>query len=573
MVEFTTVVAVDENYCEKLRLVWPTWKRHRPEILEHPLLVICDARLRTNEWDRNLSFLDHDDLTRILWDHPAENQRERMLTALVKVPGVAVRTPWYLKLDAETAALEPAQWLQESWFAPNEHGTPPAFVASPWGYTKPPDAIVRLDDWGDRVPELQGTARLNIVPERGASRVRHKRITSWCFFGNTRWTREVASYCGERLPVPSQDTYLWYCAARRGDFYRTARMNRFGWKHFSRRRNLTSACSRALETGTAEPDDREEPHTPSEEAKNFALSPYKPAGLHRHGRDEGVCYLLTGRKHAVRLAVSLWSLRRHYDGPITVFTTRPDSHEIGQRLARDRRLAVEHREFPQQHRTKNGTFLTKIAILKKVPYETSAFLDADTLVVGDIAPLFEASPSAPFVATQFADWTTDRRVIRRRVERWRTLSQNRCTDAEWKEMIDAALQARPAINSGVFAVRKEATLIDDWYELARIGRRTFICDEIALQILLPRYPHRLLDCRFNCSPIYAADCSDVRIWHMHGGKHLRANARRRWWPACLECLQENIGGIRDWIPAGDKRLQAFLDEQDACAFARRAGSL
>src|SRR5262245_60028928 len=69
--------------------------------------------------------------------------------------------------------------------------------------------------------------------------------------------------------------------------------------------------------------------------------------------DRGVIYLLTGPAHAVRLVVSLWSLRRHYQGPVTLFTTQPQSHVIGQRCQADDRLRVEHRQANEVSAPKN----------------------------------------------------------------------------------------------------------------------------------------------------------------------------------------------------------------------------
>ena len=46
-VDFTTVVAVDEKHRGQLRHVWPTWKAFRPQMMDHPLLLICDGEQRS----------------------------------------------------------------------------------------------------------------------------------------------------------------------------------------------------------------------------------------------------------------------------------------------------------------------------------------------------------------------------------------------------------------------------------------------------------------------------------------------------------------------------------------------
>ena len=253
MVDFTTVVGVDARHCRELRTVWPTWEALRPEILQHPLVLVCDGAAGEHQWHRWLSFIEHPDSRIRCWNMPGVGQREKMLTGLVLGTAEHVRTPWYLKLDTDVAAVRPADWLQPGWFRPDDQGREPAFVASPWSYTKPADAIRRLDDWGDAQPALRSHARLDLKPEPGGSLIRHRRIISWCFFGRTDWTGEVALACRGRLPVPSQDTLLWYWARRRGDFYRAVNMACYGWRHIHRTRVLRSACSRAL-AAHREPD-------------------------------------------------------------------------------------------------------------------------------------------------------------------------------------------------------------------------------------------------------------------------------------------------------------------------------
>src|SRR5204863_389720 len=119
---------------------------------------------------------------------------------------------------------------------------------------------------------------------------------------------------------------------------------------------------------------------------------------------------------------------------------------------------------------------------------------------------------------------------------------------------------------GVFAFRRGARILQPWKELTWIGRDTFICDEIALQLLLHRFPHRVLPSKYNCSAQYCANERDPRIWHFHGGKHLsRAHASALWLPAYEECMRENVGGIAEWTPAGDKRLRGYLRSAEKAA--------
>lgn len=755
MISLTTIVGVDQQHLEELRCTWPTWRRHRPELLTWPLLLICDGDRSRAHWERELAFVDHPGKRIERWCTPAGDQREKMLNGLVFCAAECVETPYYLKLDTDAVATSGGPWLEPSWFQGDAAGRSPAFVASPWGYTKPADAIDRLDAWADGVEAFASFPPLEIHPQPGSRLVRHRRITGWCFLGQTEFTRRAAESCGGRLPVPSQDTFLWYCAARRREPFLVQHMKRFGWSHVHPRR-LRDACRQVLDEAHASGHGGPRPDTPparggaptrmparaeqllallrrlpawplrgvevgvhqgelsqallaavshlhlvlvdpwaesppgstyyrsgdscarlardqqeanlqatlqatddarerrivlrqtsleaaqqvadatldfvfldgdhTSEAVRADLRAWwpkiRPGGIlcgHDYGHprdrrgiwgvsravdqfarehglevvigdatvwhvnkpasaetlraanraqpsaeqtDHGVVYVLTGPAHAARLVVSLWSLRRHYDGPVTVITTQPESHEIGRRCAADTRLRVEHREASQVAGRRNASYLTKIEMLRRAPYPVTLLLDADTLVVGQIGELFRLEAEQQFCATQFADWTTAGRIMRRRILPWRDIEGGGVSAEQMAQFVEGALEPRPAINVGVLAIRRDAAVLDDWWRLACAGRETFICDEIALQLLSPHYPHRLLDCRYNCSPIHAADRQDVRVWHFHGEKHLkRAACRQLWLPAYEQAVREDVAGLAQWTPGSDRRLRGFLDSQ------------
>ena len=240
--DLTLLLAIDAEHLEELRLVWPTWMQFRPELRDIPVVVCVDDDNSPGEAELR-SVLNHDRLNLIPWTlDGAESQRERMLTAFVHGAAQHVRTRWYLKLDTDVVAVRNGKWVEPDWFAPDETGREPAFVASPWGYTKPADAMERLDRWGATVPALASRPPLNLPYDIRQDRLRHPRIISWCFFGNTQWTRSVAAWSPGRLPVPSHDTWLFYCAARKGDHFVRARMGRYGWEHISSRRRLRRRC-------------------------------------------------------------------------------------------------------------------------------------------------------------------------------------------------------------------------------------------------------------------------------------------------------------------------------------------
>jgi hypothetical protein len=248
--------------------------------------------------------------------------------------------------------------------------------------------------------------------------------------------------------------------------------------------------------------------------------------------------------------VSIWSLRKWYDGPVTVFTTRPQSHEIGAHIASDRRLRVKHRtarEVSDSH-DHIGSYLTKLFVLEASPYEATMYLDADTLVAGPLTEFVESAQCAPITVTMFCNWSTNGPRANPCLEAWRRLRSKRADEFNIRKLLDHVLShPMPFINAGVLAIRRGAAILGPWQRLSLLGRTTPTPDETALQLLVPHFSHQLLGSHFNCYPILPTDSPDVRIWHFAGVTHLRhPRARAIWLPAYRECKRLNVARIARW---------------------------
>lgn len=256
--DYTTVVGVDDKHLRQLEMVWPTWRKHKPSMLANPMLVFYDYRQVSAL--RVRAVCDHPRLTVLGWpckpfeqygDFPELGkfggaQRYKMLAGFVHVPARHVMTKYWLKLDTDTIATGVDDWIDPSWFLGN-----PAIVAQPWSFTKPADQMMKLDEWAKNVPILRVLPSLDLEPLPGWSRVRHKRIISWCGFFQTNFTDLCAEFADRtvgqcQLPVPSQDGFMWYCAARLGRGIVRARMNKCGWVHRSSERNIRHAVEEAM---------------------------------------------------------------------------------------------------------------------------------------------------------------------------------------------------------------------------------------------------------------------------------------------------------------------------------------
>lgn len=271
MNDYTLVLGVDWNHLRQLTLAWETWAHFKPSLLQRRVVIFYDRHvltphdirsalptnpkvLDTYAWppegcDRSSFLPTNADLASQKWYDP---QRAMMLSGFVHVPSLAqVDTAYWLKLDLDVIATGQDDWIDPKWFA-----SAPAIVSQPWGYTKPPNQMLLLDQWVENYKEhlpsrLVDSPPLNLQPVPGSNLVKHKRIISWCAFFRTGFT-SVCSACATvtcgraRLPVPSQDGYLWYMAKRRGEAIVTAQMKGRGFEHHNGNANVQRAVERVI---------------------------------------------------------------------------------------------------------------------------------------------------------------------------------------------------------------------------------------------------------------------------------------------------------------------------------------
>jgi lipopolysaccharide biosynthesis glycosyltransferase len=269
---------------------------------------------------------------------------------------------------------------------------------------------------------------------------------------------------------------------------------------------------------------------------------------------DGVIYYNYGSKCAVRLLVSIVSLKKYYSGPIVIISDGEESHKICSVISDGTECGIvklnngdsgvsDGVNYPLIVRTRLNLFS---------PFEWSVYLDADTLITGDISELFNKSKS--FVSTQMCRWKANGKKIATRIKSWSSVCP---------EYIKSALEFDKAINCGVYAFRRNAPLFNEWYKLTIKNRNSFIPDEVACQILLHKYDHRVVDCRYNYSCKYGPpDITDYRVVHYHGRKHCRLGDKymaKLWVSAYDDVIINNIADIKKWTPYGDRMLSRYLD--------------
>jgi hypothetical protein len=347
--EITLLLGVDRCHLRELAVNWPGWRKLKSELLQMDAICFFDTEEVTPEAVR--AVCDHPRLRLVPWSLPAaRSQREKMLTGFVHIAAREVATAWYLKIDTDVAATKDGAWIDERWFSATETH-PAVYIASPWGYTKPRYALDLLDDWGDTIPELAIHPRLNVPYSSAETRARSSRMISWLMFGRTEWTRRVARWAGPdgRLPIPSQDTFLYYCAARLREPTKNVRMSAFGWSHGRRFRE--SALRSEVEHARA-----------SETQKQDAAS------------RRGIVYFNIGTGCAVRLLVSLRSLRRVYAGPVTIVSVGEDSHSICEMIAAALRTDVLRWEPPVSSGS-NTAYVAKTFLNQVTQYDVKIAIE------------------------------------------------------------------------------------------------------------------------------------------------------------------------------------------------------
>ena len=168
---------------------------------------------------------------------------------------------------------------------------------------------------------------------------------------------------------------------------------------------------------------------------------------------DGIVYLISGNKHAVVLVASIVSLRKHWGGSITVVGTDDAGYEIACKLGDDSRLDVISKRMEHGNQKRNSGYLNKTRIGSVLNYDRMIFLDADTIVCGDVSEVFPRGDE--MVLTSWAGWVTTGRMMSRRIEKWSGVEPDRVS-----RMLSVPWAA---INTGVFGFTKNTEFMKDWF--------------------------------------------------------------------------------------------------------------
>ncbi len=269
--------------------------------------------------------------------------------------------------------------------------------------------------------------------------------------------------------------------------------------------------------------------------------------------DRGCCYLFAyNLGYAERIAVSLYTLRQHWNGPVLLLLDNV-TEDIGRRIADDPAIHATVKVIDPVEGHRHSCYITKTLVPDWSPFERTLLIDGDTTIVGSFDELF----GAELAITHFSNWHSLGSMVSGRIKWWRGKSP------EIDVLVDRQLaHSWPAINTGVIGWRRGHPALLRWKELTLAGAGLHMTDELAMQLLIGEMrmsEFNIFDDRFNCSPIYGARKDDVRIWHFHGNKHLRKEPGRVLWkPLFRETLAANVGGLQEWAGRFDPQVRELL---------------
>jgi hypothetical protein len=253
-----------------------------------------------------------------------------------------------------------------------------------------------------------------------------------------------------------------------------------------------------------------------------------------------------GTKCATRIGVFLYTLRKHWNGPVCIISAGDASKTICQPLlVGNPWLSMVELGFDSPLGD-NKVFLDRAKMWNVTPFDTSVAIDVDAVIVGDMSPLFELTEQNEFIISKFSNWTTAGRSAKR-VQQWADIYP-----AEAKKALEMQF---PVLNGGLMGSIKGSKFTEIFYDLMLPGRSKYLVDETFAMTMLHKYPHMLVDQKYNCSCKHSNPKDpDTRMVHFHGNKHCRASEGKWFFNAEMWVKEHN-----DLMKTSDLGMIPFRD--------------
>ena len=601
--DVTIVTACDPKYVEYLSLTFPNWRKYK-NVDEYPVIVFVNGMAMN---DPRLDFLRLPNVKLIPWsmDNVDGDHREEMLSAFILGTAKHVETKFWLKLDADSFATDYRAFITDEM---KDY----SFCGHKWGYSWAKH-IKSLDEWSmtHKKKEVRDAAPMYEDSCVKGRRFYHhnKRTISFIQLQSTKFTKWCARMAGwKRLPVPSHDTYMFYIADRFENEYKTMNFKRdFG---FSQGKNTDHITKRLAEVedenkGVSPPDrcedmvdteyydenqedqedqedqeviaenlDQKETHVEVEFIEAEVAEAARVAEVaevaeevetaeedtpdNERFADCGIVMYNNGTDCIVRSLVCFNSLRKWWDGPVTLFVEGDDVPDSYVDIVRET-YNIDVRA--PAIKSDSSTLVRCIEVCRETPYDRTLWLDLDTVVCGDIKDMFDFL-IGPYqiVIPRHLEWLSSGSVISKRINSYKGI----CEDS----LIEKALDHNPAINVGVFSFEKNAPFFEEWLDLSKKGEEAGIeiPNEVAFQILYPSATGILLaPSKFNAvahKTHQYQEIDDKRVMHYHGHRHVMDEPDCRPWKNTFkEMLATNEAKIFNFLDISpDKRLKEYMEK-------------
>lgn len=256
----------------------------------------------------------------------------------------------------------------------------------------------------------------------------------------------------------------------------------------------------------------------------------------------GCCFFNFGGKCITRLLVSIYTLRKVYDGNITLMLAKNDEHN--EKLAKHlNKLNVDIQWFDLKRLRRGTKSAIKPKLFKESKYDNTLMLDGDLLFLKPIDDLFKHINDSGTVLTHFCGWFNNGRTMARRLD----ILKECFDDAQMTKV----LGKHKSVNIGVMGVSKERgkKFLRKWEEITGKLAGKFIADEIAAHVYI-WYDNYIADGTYNqsCKITDQDTILDNKVIHYHGNKSSNISRRSsRLWYHGLESLIRSGLVNKDYI--------------------------
>jgi hypothetical protein len=264
----------------------------------------------------------------------------------------------------------------------------------------------------------------------------------------------------------------------------------------------------------------------------------------------GVLYLSLGYKHLSDLVLSVESLREHYSGLVAVATSPDDPAIRHLEVLCDTFGASLLRTVDCDPSSWDAIAEAKTTLPSLTPFDRTVYLDSDTVVCGDVTPIFPVGGET--VLTGWRSWSTGGMRVKLAVRRWRPYCE---------ELVDRVLwEPRPYVNTGVMGWGPGSIeFARDWHRVIKL-RDNGKCDEMAAELVFLDHDVRWEWDRYNYSVFFShprLTRDNVCVYHFHrlrGWRHPDGVAVML--PRYESALRRNVAGIRS-IPMDGRKWRSL----------------